>query len=103
MAKYQLDIPHNLPVPEVRSRLKAAGPKIESSYGAQISWQGDDRLTVKRKGLEALVQVEAARLHIDLELGFFFSPMAGAIRAGITRQLSELLTGPPPPGGPGPT
>jgi hypothetical protein len=30
---------------------------------------------------------------VDVELGLLLSPLAGTIRNGITRQLTELLTG----------
>jgi putative polyhydroxyalkanoate system protein len=91
MPKFDVDVPHDLPLPEVRSRLERAKGKLESAYGAQCSWEGDDRLLVTRKGLQATVNVEPTRLHIDVELGFLLSPLAGSIRTGITKQLTELL------------
>jgi putative polyhydroxyalkanoate system protein len=92
MPKFDVDVPHDLPLPEVRSRLERAKGKLESAYGAQCSWEGDDRLLVTRKGLQATVNVEPTRLHIDVELGFLLSPLAGSIRTGITKQLTELLS-----------
>jgi putative polyhydroxyalkanoate system protein len=49
---------------------------------------------VSRKGLNAKVAVEPSRLHVDVELGLLLSPMAGSIRNGITKQLTELLAKP---------
>jgi putative polyhydroxyalkanoate system protein len=91
MPKFDVDVPHNLPLPDVRTRLARAKGKLESAYGAQCTWEGEDRLIVTRKGLHATVNVEPSRLHIDVELGLLLTPMAGAIRNGITRQLTELL------------
>jgi putative polyhydroxyalkanoate system protein len=102
MAKYEVEIPHSLPLDEVRRRLKSASPNIEDKYSAQLSWQGEDQLTVSRKGLQALVHLEPTRLRIDLELGLLLSALSGNIREGITRQLSELLAAPAAPAG-GPT
>lgn len=94
MPKFEVDIPHQLPAEEVRSRLGRATDKLEREYGATCKWEGDpanQHLVVSRKGLSARVAVEPERLHVDVELGLLLSPMAGAIRNGITRQLSELL------------
>ena len=91
MPKFQIDIPHSLPTPEVRSRLQRASSKLEQEYGATCSWDGESCLVVARKGLSARVGVEPERLHVAVELGLLFSPMAGSIRNGITKQLTELL------------
>ncbi len=92
MPKFELDIPHSLPAPDVRTRLERASAKLEKEYGATCKWDGGDCLVVERKGLNARVAVEPERLHVNVELGFLFSPMAGAIKSGITKQLTELLT-----------
>ena len=91
MPKFDLEIPHNLDLPEVRSRLDRARGKLEADYGAKCSWDGEDKLVVARKGLQAVVNVEPTRLRIDVELGLLLSALSGSIRTGITRQLTELL------------
>jgi putative polyhydroxyalkanoate system protein len=91
MAKYEVDIPHALPVDEVRSRLERAKAKLERDYGATCTWDQGGVLLVQRKGLDARVHVEAARVRVHLELGLVMSALSGTIRAGITRQLTELL------------
>lgn len=94
MPKFEVEIPHSLPAEDVRSRLERASSKLEREYGAACSWDGEQTLVVQRKGLMARVAVEPARLHVAVELGLLFSPMAGAIRSGITKQLTELLEKP---------
>jgi putative polyhydroxyalkanoate system protein len=94
MPKFDVEIPHSLPLPEVRSRLERAKGKLESAYGATCVWDGEDQLRVARKGLEAVVHLEPTRLHINVDLGFLLSPLAGSIRSGITKQLTELLAEP---------
>jgi putative polyhydroxyalkanoate system protein len=94
MAKYELEIPHSLPLSEVKARLDRAKGKIESDYGVRCTWAGDDKLVVARKGLNADVHLEPTRLRIDMELGLLLSAMSGAIRSGITKQLTELLNAP---------
>jgi putative polyhydroxyalkanoate system protein len=91
MPKFELEVPHNLPLPEVKSRLDQAKGKLESEYQATCTWQGDQQLQVARKGLNATVNLEPARLRIDVELGFLLTPLAGTIKTGITKRLSDLL------------
>jgi putative polyhydroxyalkanoate system protein len=91
MPKFELEVPHTLALPEVRTRLESATGKLERDYGARCTWEADDRLVVARKGLSAIVHLEPARLRIDLELGLLLTPLAGNIRNGITKQLTELL------------
>lgn len=91
MPKFQVEIPHSHPLEEVHARLDRARAKLEADYGARCTWEGEDRLVVTRKGLNASVKVEPARLLVDVELGLLLSPMAGSIRSGITRQLTELM------------
>jgi putative polyhydroxyalkanoate system protein len=91
MPKFELEVPHTLALPDVRTRLDGATGKLERDYGAKCTWAGEDQLVVSRKGLNATVHLEPSRLRIDLELGFLLTPLAGNIRNGITRQLTELL------------
>jgi putative polyhydroxyalkanoate system protein len=94
MPKFELEVPHNLPLPEVKARLDKAKGKLEADYQATCTWHGDDKLQVARKGLNAMVNLEAARLRIDVELGLLLSPLAGTIRTGITKRLTDLLSAP---------
>lgn len=94
MPKFEMEVPHSLPLPEVKSRLEKAKGKLESEYQATCTWNGDQQLQVARKGLNAVVNLEPSRLRIDVELGFLLSPLAGTIRTGITRRLTELLSAP---------
>ncbi len=91
MAKYDLDIPHTLTPEEVRARLDKARGKLEADYGATCTWKGD-QMVVARKGLDATVRIEPTLIHVDLELGMLMSALSGAIKAGITKQLTDLLT-----------
>lgn len=91
MPKFQVDIPHNLNPDDVRSRIGSATGKIESAYGATCTWANDRQLTVARKGFDAQVNIEEKRVHVDMNLGFLLVPLAGAIKAGLTKELSSLL------------
>jgi putative polyhydroxyalkanoate system protein len=93
MPKFDVDIPHALALDDVRARLGRASAKLERDYGATCHWDGERCLVVTRKGLSARVAVEDARLHIAVELSFLLAPMAGSIRNGITKQLTDLLAG----------
>jgi putative polyhydroxyalkanoate system protein len=90
MPKFELEVPHSLPLPDVKSRLERAKGKLESEYGATCTWEGD-KLIVARKGLSAAVNIEAARLRVDVDLSFMMAPLSGAIRNGITKQLADLM------------
>ena len=58
---------------------------------AACTWKSDTELSVSRKGLDALVTVQASRVHIDMNLGFLLTPFAERIKAGITKELSSIL------------
>jgi putative polyhydroxyalkanoate system protein len=94
MPKFEVDIPHALPPDEARTRIAGATPKLEKDYGAKCTWQSDRELLVARKGLDALVKIEPARVHIELSLGFLLTPLATAIKTGISRELSGILSRP---------
>jgi putative polyhydroxyalkanoate system protein len=91
MPKFEVDIPHALPPAEAKQRIASASGKLERDYGATCTWKGENELLVSRKGLDARVSIEPARVHVDLNLGFLLTPLAGAIKAGITKQLSGIL------------
>jgi hypothetical protein len=46
---------------------------------------------VKRKGLQACLDIADDRVHVDLEIGMFMRPFALTIRAGIAKQLADIL------------
>ena len=94
MPKYEVDIPHALDPAVAKERLANATAKLEKDYGATCTWKGDTELLVSRKGLDARVNIEPARVHIDLNLGFLLTPLAGAIKNGIAEKLSGLLAAP---------
>ena len=91
MPKYEVDIPHTLSPDDVKARLGGATAKIESNYGAACTWTGERQLTVSRKGLDAQVTIEETRVHVNMNLGFMLVPLAGAIKAGLTKELASLL------------
>ncbi|HEY4186038.1 MAG TPA: polyhydroxyalkanoic acid system family protein [Polyangia bacterium] len=94
MPKFEVDIPHSLPVDEVKTRIGGATSKIESKYGAECKWVGDRQLTVSRKGLDATLTIEPTRVHVDISLGFLLTPMASPIKAGLAKELAGLLAAP---------
>src|SRR4051812_28701791 len=96
MPKFEVDIPHALTPPDVRSRLERASSKLEKDYGATCHWDGGC-LVVARKGLNARVTLEETRIHVACDLAFLLSPMANTIRTGITKQLTDLLAAPAAP------
>jgi hypothetical protein len=42
--------------------------------------------------LKAALDVEEHHVLVALELGFLLGPLGGSIRAGIVRQLTEILS-----------
>jgi putative polyhydroxyalkanoate system protein len=94
MPKYEVDIPHSLTPAEAKQRIAGATGKLESDYGAACVWKNDMLLSVSRKGLDANVAVEPSKVHVDLNLGFLLTPFADKIKAGITKQLANILSAP---------
>ncbi len=99
MPKFEIDLPHTLSLDEARARLSAATAGLERSYGAKSTWEGARDLVVTRKGLDARLRIEDTRLHVALSLGFLLTPFAEKIRAGIAKQLGEVLRPAPTPSG----
>lgn len=91
MPKFDMDIPHSLPVDEAKKRIDGATGRIESKYGAACKWTSDRQLLVSRKGLDATLTIEPTRVHIDMSLGFLLTPMAGPIKTGLAKELASLL------------
>jgi putative polyhydroxyalkanoate system protein len=92
MNKLEVKVPHHLGRDEARARIDKVTEKLAKDFSAECTWEGRDRLVVKRKGLLALLDVADDNVHIDLELGLFMRPFAGTIRSGIEKQLSDILT-----------
>ena len=92
MPKFQLDIPHALAPDEAKKRISEATGKLSTDYGASCTWKSDNELAVSRKGLDARVVLEPARVRIDLSLGFLMTPFADVIKNGITKKLTAILT-----------
>jgi putative polyhydroxyalkanoate system protein len=91
MNKLEVDIAHSLSRDEARSRIDRVTAKLARDFSAECNWEGVGRLVVKRKGLQAYLDIADDRVHVDMELGMFMRPFAGTIRAGIARQLAEIL------------
>jgi putative polyhydroxyalkanoate system protein len=91
MNKLQVDIAHRLTRDEARSRIHRVTAKLAQDYSAECNWEGSERLIVRRKGLLASLDIADDRVHVDKELGMFMRPFAGSIRAGIAKQLADIL------------
>lgn len=91
MPRYEVDIPHDLPPDEAKKRIAGATTKLQNDYGATCTWKTENELSVSRKGLDARVTVEPARVHIDLNLGFLLTPFAERIKTGIAKELAGIL------------
>ena len=92
MSKVNVEIPHRLSRQEARNRIQNATPRLESEYSAVCQWEGESRLLVTRKGLKAALDIEDSRVRVAIELGFLLGPLGNSIRAGIVRQLTEMLS-----------
>ncbi len=91
MNKMEVDVPHQLSRDEARHRIGRVTEKLARDFSAVCNWDGGDRLVVRRKGLAASLDIADDRVHVDLELGMFMRPFAGTIRAGIAKQLADIL------------
>jgi putative polyhydroxyalkanoate system protein len=91
MNKLHVDIPHQLSRDEACSRIQRVTEKLARDYSAVCNWDEGSRLVVRRKGLQACLDIADDRVHVDLEIGMLMRPFAGTIRAGIARQLTDIL------------
>ncbi len=92
MARCEIEIPHSLPPADVRARLERATAKLETDYGATCTWDETGQLIVARKGLNGRVSIAGDRVRIELDLSPLLRPLAGGIKAGITKQLTGILS-----------
>jgi putative polyhydroxyalkanoate system protein len=91
MSKLEVDITHQLGRVEACSRIDGVTEKLARDFSAECNWDGGSRLVVRRKGLMAFLDVADDRVHVNMELGMFMRPFAGTIRAGIAKQLADIL------------
>jgi len=91
MNKLEVDVAHRLTRDEARSRIDRVTEKLARDFAAECNWDSGNRLVVKRKGLHASLDIGDDRVHVDMELGLFMRPFAGTIRAGIVKQLADIL------------
>jgi len=91
MSKLEVEIAHRLSRAEARSRIDRVSAKLAKDYSAECNWEGSERLIVKRKGLQASLDIAEDRVHVNMELGMFMRHFAGSIRAGIAKQLADIL------------
>lgn len=91
MSRLEVDISHRLSRDEARLRIDRMTEKLARDFSAECNWDHDGRLVVKRKGLEAFLDIADDKVHVGMELGLFMRPFAGTIRAGIAKQLADIL------------
>lgn len=91
MPSVDFEIPHQLTVADARARLGRITGKLEEEYSAMCRWDGERRLLVSRKGLEATIEVEEARVRVGMRVGLLMAPLANRIRSGVARELTVLL------------
>ena len=91
MNNVEVDITHHLTRDEARARIDRMTEKLARDFSAVCNWDTGDRLVVKRKGLLASLDIADDRIHVNLELGMLVRPFAGSIRAGIAKQLADIL------------
>ena len=53
-------------------------------------WSGD-KVTLKRSGVEAQLEVDERRVKVDVKLGMLMSAMSGMIQSEIERSLDKAL------------
>jgi putative polyhydroxyalkanoate system protein len=92
MSKVNVEIPHRLSREEAKTRIQSATSRLQSEYGVSCQWEGESRLVVTRKGLNAALDIEDACVRVAIELGFLLGPLGNSIRNGIVRQLTGLLS-----------
>jgi putative polyhydroxyalkanoate system protein len=91
MSKLEVDVSHRLSRDEARLRIDRITEKLARDFSAECNWDDGGRLVVKRKGLQASLDIADDKVHVDMELGMFMRPFAGTIRAGIVKQLADIL------------
>jgi Putative polyhydroxyalkanoic acid system protein (PHA_gran_rgn) len=53
---FEIDCPHTLPIEDVRARIHALGEYLSNKHGLHVTWDGDDRATIRGKYLVVSIE-----------------------------------------------
>ena len=91
MANISVERIHTLGLEQARVKAREVVGKLESQYGLSPEWSGD-KVTLKRSGVEAQLEVDERRVKVDVKLGMLMSAMSGMIQSEIERSLDKALS-----------
>ncbi len=93
-----IDLPHRLGAQEAKRRMQDGIHKLKEHIpgGAQVqsSWSGDRldlRIGAMGQEVDARLDVEESRIHLEVQLPQMLSFLAGPIEAVLRRQGTEML------------
>ena len=99
MPKMSMEIPHNLPKDEARSRIEGMIGTLKEQYGSQISdlheeWSGDTgTFSARAMGykLAGTLEVTDSAVRVNGDLPWAAKPFQGMIEATIRERAERLL------------
>ena len=97
-----INLPHNLPQPEVRTRIDSALAEARRLYPAyagnlQETWTGDRldfSLSAMGQAVTGRIDALPGLLKVEIDLPLFLAMLADTIRARVEKEGRKLLSGP---------
>ncbi|BAU77000.1 polyhydroxyalkanoic acid system family protein [Metapseudomonas furukawaii] len=90
MARIHVERPHHLGREAVREKAEKLAERLAREYDVRYQWRGDT-LEFKRSGADGEIEVNDAKVRVEVKLGLLLSAMSGSIKREIEKALDEYL------------
>ena len=91
MAKFTVQEPHQLPLPEVKQRLDGFLRRMSAKMGGTYAWASDTEASITHSLAKATVKIEPANVVVNVEGGMALSLVKGKMEPRIKQELAKAL------------
>ena len=88
MAKIDIRRKHGMSHKAAKAAVEKTAADLAKKFGIKHHWDGD-LLHFERSGVNGIIRVNKADVHVTADLGFLLGAMKGMIEAEIHRELDE--------------
>jgi putative polyhydroxyalkanoate system protein len=79
---------HGMTKAEALVKLATLADQMAAKYGVKVEFRGDVA-TVSGRGVNGEARVDNTHVHLNLKLGLLLRPIAGKVRAGVDKAITE--------------
>lgn len=90
MADINITRSHSLGLDDGRTAVEGVAQKLESELGVDTQWAGNT-LQFDGQGADGHIEVEAAAVHLAINLSAFLQPMRGRVKSEAEDYLDRHL------------